>query len=176
MSASALSSAGSGVESLLRPYFPGHLVRALMSHAGRNQDHLRRDARDGRSGPAARITGAAARSRSAETDGPIRSGCPTSSPGSPAKRAAGAARMFARISIGIGSRSRRWAVGSRQKFSCSITLHCPAFLRLSIVCRHPEVQAFPAANCGPRFWHALVQALTSQLTAAARADGADDSG
>ena len=68
------------------------------------------------------------------------------------------------------------AVGSRQKFRLLDYLHCPAFLRLSIVCRHPEVQAFPAANCGPRFWHALVQALTSQLTAAARADGADDSG
>ena len=65
------------------------------------------------------------------------------------------------------------AVGSRQKFRLLDYLHCPAFLRLSIVCRHPEVQAFPAANCGPRFWHALVQALTSQLTAAARADGAE---
>jgi hypothetical protein len=44
-------------------------------------------------------------------------------------------------------------------------LHCPAFFRLSIVCRQKEVQAFPAANWGPRFWQLLMQTLTSHLAA-----------
>jgi hypothetical protein len=53
-------------------------------------------------------------------------------------------------------------------------LHCPAFLRLSIACRHPDVQAWPVANRGPRHWHALIQALRSQLTASAGAANMTD--
>jgi hypothetical protein len=40
-------------------------------------------------------------------------------------------------------------------------------LRLSIVCKHVDVQAFPAANAGPRFWQLLMQILTSQPAASA---------
>jgi hypothetical protein len=54
-------------------------------------------------------------------------------------------------------------------------LHCPAFLRLSIVCRQNDVQAFPAANWGPRFWQLLMQILTSQPAASAGRAATKDS-
>jgi len=46
-------------------------------------------------------------------------------------------------------------------------LHCPLFLRASIACRHHDAQ--PQPEVAHFFVHALVQALTSQLTPAASA-------
>jgi hypothetical protein len=52
-------------------------------------------------------------------------------------------------------------------------LHCPFFLRSSIVCRQNETQPCPAPNWGPAFWHLLIQTLASQLTPAASTGGED---
>jgi hypothetical protein len=46
-------------------------------------------------------------------------------------------------------------------------LHCPFFLRSSIVCMHHDVQPCPAPPWGWFFWHILIQALASQLAASA---------
>jgi hypothetical protein len=46
-------------------------------------------------------------------------------------------------------------------------LHCPFFLRSSIVMAQFELQTRPAPPWGFRFWHVLIQAFRSQLTASA---------
>jgi hypothetical protein len=54
-------------------------------------------------------------------------------------------------------------------------LHCPFFLRSSIVIAQFELQTRPAPPWGFRFWHMLIQAFKSQLTAAS-AGGANMTG
>jgi hypothetical protein len=62
----------------------------------------------------------------------------------------------------------------RAKLLCSALdyLHCPFFLRSSIVIARFELQTRPAPPWGFRFWHMLIQAFKSQLTASA-GDGAN---
>ena len=75
------------------------------------------------------------------------------------------------VSIGANGCRRiggRLLLGPREKINPLYHLHCPLFLRLSIVCKQFEAHIQPGV--GHFFEQAFMQALTSQL--AARAGGA----
>jgi len=92
------------------------------------------------------------------------SGSPTLNGASLARHEASEAPMCGRISIGTQSPLARWSIGNRGPVYLG---HCPLFLRASIVCKQFGAQAQPGV--AHFFEHALMQALTSQLTPAARA-------